>query len=143
MVHRLQVGKTRRPDFQTIGFITAVGNQEYAKLTLRVFHRGIHLTSRQAIAFGKQLEVMDQAFHIRFHFLAPRRHHLVIVAQYRPRIVTQPLDALPDDPVGLAEFLDAHQVAVITIAVGTDRDIEIHIGIYLVGLLLAQIPGHA
>ncbi len=61
------------------------------------------------------------------------RHH-------RTGIVTQPVDALLDDAVGLAHLLDAHQVAVVAVAVGADRDIEIELVVDLIGLLLAQVP---
>jgi hypothetical protein len=51
--------------------------------------------------------------------------------------------ALPDDPVRLTHLLDAHQVTVVAVAVHAHRDVEVHVGIDLVGLLLAQVPGDA
>ena len=60
-----------------------------------------------------------------------------------PGIRAQPVDALLDDAVGLAHLLDAHQVAVVAVAVDADRDVEVHAVVDLVGLLLAQVPGDA
>ena len=86
---------------------------------------------------------MDQRFHVALHLFAARRADLAIVDHHRTRIGAQPLDALLDDAVGLAHFFDAHQVAVVAVAVHADGDVEVHVGIDLVGLLLAQVPGDA
>ena len=54
----------------------------------------------------------------------------------------QPLHTLRDDTVGLAQLLHTHEVAVITVAVDADGDIELHLVVDIVGLLLTQIPGY-
>jgi hypothetical protein len=46
---------------------------------------------------------------------ARRRRDLVVVDDHRTRIVAQPLDALPDDLVRLAQLLDADKVAVVAV----------------------------
>src|SRR5205085_10503473 len=51
------------------------------------------------------------------------------------------LDALLHDADRLAHLLHADAVAVVVVAVLAHGDIEIHFGIALVGLRLAQIPG--
>jgi hypothetical protein len=61
----------------------------------------------------------------------------------RAWIVAQPVKALLDDTRGLTHFLDPHQIAVVTVAIRADRDIEIHAIVDLVWLHLAQIPEHA
>ncbi len=55
----------------------------------------------------------------------------------------QPVDALLDDAVRLAHLLDAHQVAVVAVAVLAHRDVEVHVRIGGVGLFLAQVPRNA
>ena len=83
---------------------------------------------------------MDQGFHVVLDLGALGRNHLVILDRHRPRIGAQPVDTLTDDAVGLAHLFHAHQIAVITIAVHADRNIEIDLMIGRIGLLLAQIP---
>ena len=91
-------------------------------------------------AFGEQLEVVDQLFHVLLHRNTRRRRHLVALAHHRAGILAQPFNALLDDAVGLAHFLDAHEVAVVAIAIDADRYVELHAVVHLVRLLLAQIP---
>ena len=43
----------------------------------------------------------------------------------------------------LAHLLDAHEIAVVAVAVLADRNVELHLVVDVVGLRLAQIPGHA
>src|SRR5258708_16798472 len=84
--------------------------------------------------------MLDQGLHVALHLLAPRRPYLAVVDHDRTRIILQPRDALADDSGGLAQLLDAHQVAIVTIAVDAHRDVKIHQVVDFVGLLLAQIP---
>ena len=48
-----------------------------------------------------------------------------------------------NDTIGLPHLLDAHQVAVIGVAVDAQRNVEIHPVVDIVGLGLAQVPGDA
>src|SRR3546814_11250899 len=48
-----------------------------------------------------------------------------------------------DDLCRLIDFLDADHDAVVAIAAGADGNLEIHRGIGVIGLRLAQIPGDA
>src|ERR1700730_15363515 len=84
--------------------------------------------------------MMDQGLHVAFHLLAPRRAYLAGVDHDRTRILLQPRDALADDTGRLTQLLDAHQVAIVTIAVDPHRDVKIHAVVDFVGLLLAQVP---
>ena len=61
----------------------------------------------------------------------------------RPGVGAQPVDALLDDAVGLAHFLHAHEIAVVAVPGLADGDVEVHLVVDLVGLLLAQVPGDA
>ena len=70
-----------------------------------------------------------------------RRRDLVIVDHHRPGILLQPVDALLDDAIRLAHFLDAHEIAIVAVAIHADRDVEIHEAVDFVRLLLAQVPG--
>ena len=93
-------------------------------------------------ALGEQLEMMNQAFHVRLHRLTLRRRHLVVVRDHWAWVGLQPCHALPDDVIGLLHLLHAHQVAVIAVAGGTHRHIEVHQAVNLIGLLFAQVPCH-
>jgi hypothetical protein len=76
---------------------------------------------------AEQLEVVDQLLHVALHLDARRRRDLVVVDDDRTGVLAQPIDALLDDPVRLAHFLDAHEVPVVGIAVDPDRDVELHL----------------
>jgi hypothetical protein len=89
----------------------------------------------------KQLEVMDQLFHVGLHLDSRGGGATLWLSVITgPGVLAQPVDALPDDAVGLAHLLDAHQVAVVAVAVDADRYVEFHAVVDLVGLLLAQVP---
>ncbi len=143
LVDGRQVHEPRRTDLDAVGLVGTVGDQVNPEFPLGMLHRGIDFPLGHAIALGKQLEMVDQGFHVVLHLFPPRRHDLVIVDDHRPRILAQPVHALFDDPVRLAHFLDPDEIAVVTVAVGADRDIEVEPVVNFVGLLLAQVPGHA
>jgi hypothetical protein len=69
-------------------------------------------------AFGEELEVMDQLFHVGLHRHPRGGGDLVVVGDHRARIGAQPLRALLDDAIALAQLFHAHQVAVVGVAVG-------------------------
>jgi hypothetical protein len=55
----------------------------------------------------------------------------------------QLLDALFHDPHRLPHLLHANEIAVVAVAVLPDRNVEIHLGVTVVRLRFAQIPGRA
>ncbi|MNS94130.1 hypothetical protein D3C72_1283360 [compost metagenome] len=91
-------------------------------------------------AFGEELEVVDQLFHVGLHVHARGRCHLVVLGDHRARVAAQPVHALLDDPVRLAHLFHAHQVARVAVAAVADGDVEVELVVHLVGLLLAQVP---
>ncbi len=85
---------------------------------------------------------MDQGFHRPLHLAATRRHDLVVLDHHRlAGAVAQLMDALLHDAHRLLHLLDAAEVAVPAVAVLADRNVELHLGVALVGLRLAQVPG--
>ena len=140
LVQRGQVHETRRADLQAIRLVGAIGDHIDTELALRRLDRGIHLTGRHAIAFGEQLEVVDERFHVILHRHAVGRRDLVVADHHRPRIPAQPVDALADETIRLTHLLDANQVAIVAIAVDPDRDVEIETVIHFIGLFFAQVP---
>src|SRR3546814_4282840 len=75
------------------------------------------------------------------HLGALWRHDLAVKAGDRAgRHVAQ---TLFDDLCRLIDFLDADHEAVVAIAAGADGNLEIHRGIGVIRLRLAQIPGDA
>ena len=103
---------------------------------------GVRFAWRHMHAFGEELEVMNQLFHVGLHRFAVGRCHLVVVGDDRAGIDLQPGDTLLDDAVRLPHFFHAHQVAVVAVAVDANGNIELHPVVNLVGLLPAQIPRH-
>src|SRR5207249_2330390 len=128
-----------------VGFVAAIGDQIDAELAFGRLDRGINLAGRHVIALGVELEVMDQRFHRALHLAPLRRHDLVVDDRDRslPLGRAQLGDALLHDADRLAHLLHAEAVAVVAVAVLADRNVEIHLGVALIGLRLAQVPGRA
>ena len=140
-VHAGQVSIARGTNLHAVGFVRPIGNEVNAELALRVLDGGVGFARRNVNAFGEELEVVNQLFHVGFHVFAGRRRHLVVLGDDRTRILAQPLNTLLDDAVGLEHFLHPDQVAIIAVAIDPDRHVEINLVVGGVGLLLAQIPG--
>src|SRR5882762_9020855 len=68
LVQRGKMRKARRADLHAVGLVRAVGHDVDAELPLRVLDRGIGLARRDVDAFGEKLEMVDQLFHVAFHF---------------------------------------------------------------------------
>src|SRR5580698_4883558 len=136
------MSKSWRADFTFVGFIAAVGDKIDAELTLRRFDGGINLAGRHLEAFGVKLEVMDQPFHRALHVVASRWRNILVGDNDESLSVrrVQFLDALLHDADRLPHLFHADAVAIVVVAVLADRNIEIELGINLVGLRLAQIP---
>ena len=64
----------------------------------------------------------------------------MVVHHDRPRMSTQPVDALANDFIGLAHLLDTHQVTIVTIPIDAHRNLEIQVFVHFIGLLAPQIP---
>ena len=142
-IHRREVGKARCAQVHPERLVGAVGQQVAAELAFGCFHGSVGFAFGHAIALGEEFEVMDQRFHVVLHLFAGGRNHLEILQHYVAGVFLQPLHALQDDLGRLTHFLDTHQVAVVAVARHTHRDIEIHLVVHGVGLLLAQVPFHA
>src|SRR6266404_1308085 len=141
-IHRLQMRKAGRADLAFVGLVGAVGDQIHAELALRRLDRGVDFAGRHMEALGVKLEMMDQCLHRALHLAPARREDLVVLDGDGSLPVggTQLRDALLHDARGLAHFFHPDQVAVVTIAVLADRNVEIHLGVAFVRLRLAQIP---
>src|SRR6266540_1150975 len=143
LVERPEVGESRGTEFQTIRLVRAVRDDVDAELTLGMLDRRVRLAGRHVHAFGEELEVVDQLFHVQLHGLARRRRDLVVVDHGRPGVLAQPVDALADDPVGLAHLLHADEIAVVAVAGRPDRNVELHAVVDCIRLLFTQVPRHA
>ena len=140
------MGEARRLDLAAVGLVGAVGDQIDAELALRRLDRRVNLAGRHVIALGVELEVMDERLHRALHLAALRRHDLAVIGRDRApcrSALVQLVDALLHDADRLAHLLHADEVAVVAVAVLADRNVEIHLGVALVGLRLAEVPGGA
>src|SRR5262249_647288 len=115
------------------------------QLTLGRLDGGIYFASRNPVAFSVKLEVMNERLHRALHLGAARGHDLGINEMGRTLPVRRPQlgNTLFHDADRLAHLFHADAVAVVTIAVLADRDVEIQLRIALVRLGLAQVPGGA
>ena len=105
-----------------------------------MLNSGIRFAFGHVKAFGEEFEMVDQLFHVGLHAFTARGSHFVVISDDRAWVDAQPIDTLFDDAVGLAHFFDTYQIAVVAVTGFTDRDIEIHAVINVVGLMLAQVP---
>ena len=142
-IHGSQVRKAWRANLQTVRLVGAVAHDVDAELAFRMLDGGVSLAFGHVETFGEQLEVMNQLFHVGLHRLTVGRSDLVVAGNYRAGIHAQPVHALLDDAVRLAHFFNAHQIAVIAVTGLADRNVEIHLAVNLIRLLLAQVPGEA
>ena len=85
--------------------------------------------------------MVNQSLHVLLHRRTWGRRDFVIFDFDRAgRHLVQ---ALVDDTKGLTEFFHAAEVAVITVAVHTDRNVEFYLVVSIVGLGLSDVPRDA
>lgn len=60
-----------------------------------------------------------------FIFARGRRRNFMIVGNYRPRIYSEPVYALLENPVRLTHLVHADKIAIITIAHHPDRNVDL------------------
>src|SRR5689334_20854905 len=140
-IDRLQEREAGRPDLATIGTIGSICNQIYAEFALGTFHHRVGSARRHVIAFGEELEVVDQRFHRPLHLRSVRRREFAVLHLHRTWL--HPVQTLPDDLHALAHFGETHQIAVVAIAITPDRDLKLYFGIFVIGLRASQIPRQA
>src|SRR5688500_1184077 len=119
------MSETRRTNLAAVWPIRAVADEVYTEFTLGRLDGYIELASKDIEAFSIQLEMMNQCFHRLLHLATLWWHSLAVKSRDRTFTIrrVQLLDALPHNPRGLAHFLHANQIAIITVAVLADRDI--------------------
>jgi hypothetical protein len=140
LVKTTQVSETRSADLAPVWPLATVTDQENSHLTLRSLDGGVSLTRRNGVTLGVEKEVVDKGLHVFLHSSTRRGHDLVVLdADGAGRHLIQ---ALVNDAEGLAKLLHAAEVAVIAVAVDTDRDIELDLVVGIVGLGLTDIPGN-
>src|SRR5262252_1753820 len=144
-VYRLQMRERRSANFALVWLIGSIRDEIDPEFALRRFYGGIDFAWGHAKALGVKLEMLDHGFHGSLHFGAPGRDDLVVVDGDSPLRIRQSkfFDASLHDPNRLAHLLHAHEVAIIAVAVSTNRDVEIKFGITFIGLSFPQVPGGA
>jgi hypothetical protein len=88
-IHRLQVRIAGRADLAAVRLVRAVRHQVHAELALRRFDGGVDSPFRHVVAFGVELEVMDQRFHRALHLAALGRHDLAVGGRTGPLFLAQ------------------------------------------------------
>jgi hypothetical protein len=121
---------------QRYGLLVPSEHQIDAELALGRFDGGVHSPFGGHLeTFGVELEVMDQRFHRPLHLAALGRHDLAVGGRHRPLFLAfSSCDALLHDLHRLPHLFHADQIAVIAVAVLADRNVEVELGIALIGL---------
>src|SRR5262249_39908492 len=142
-IHGLKMGKGRRTDLALVGSVGAVGDQIDAELSFWCLDSRVDLSGGHVMTFGVELEMLDSRLHGAFHLRAKGWDDLAVFHRHGPLTLrqTQSLEALLHDAYGLAHLLHANEIAVVTIAVLADRNIEFEVGIAFIRLSIAQVPG--
>ena len=97
------------------------------------------------VPFGIELEMLDDCLHRTLHFATSWWKNLVVLRGDGTLSLggSKLFDALSHNAYRLAHLLHAHEVAIVTVAMLADRDIEIKLWVAFVRLCLAQIPSRA
>jgi hypothetical protein len=141
VIETTQVGKTGSADVASVWSLTAVRDNVDAHLTLRGLDRGVCLTRGNCVTLGVEQEVVDKGLHVLLHGGSGRRRDLVILNT--DRALGHLVKALVDNTKGLSELLHSAKVSVVTVTVGSNRDIELNLVVSVVWLVLADIEGNA
>eukprot|EP00053_Salpingoeca_punica_P008372 m.75267 g.75267 ORF g.75267 m.75267 type:complete len:437 (+) comp14572_c0_seq1:246-1556(+) len=140
-VQASQVEEARGADLAAVRLARAIGHEVHAKLALGRLDGHVCGAGRDRVAVRVELEVVDEGLHGVLHLRAARRADLGVVdADLACRHV---VEALVDDADALAHLLAANEVAVIAVAARADGDVKLDAVVGIVGLRLAEIPGHA
>src|SRR5262249_51658865 len=133
----LQVRERGGTHVYAIRFSRTVADHVITHLTARRFHRLVHLAGRNSEALGDDLEVIDQGFHLRLHFLAVGQDDF---GRGRfDRAFGHAVKRLLHDSDGLAQLLHATHVSVEDITFFAERDLELKILVAAVRRVAAQI----
>ncbi len=140
-VEPLQVGVAGRADFDAVGFRPAGGHEVDAHFAFGAFDGGVDFARRDVEALGKILEVVDERFHARLHFIAAGRADFEVLdfAGLAFQLAFELVEALVDEADTLLHFFHAHEVAVVAVAVFADGDVEVEFIVALVRLGLAEV----
>ena len=131
---RLQIAEARRAHVHAIRLRRSVAHDVVADLAARRFDRLIHFAGRNAEAFGHDLEVIDERFHLRLHLFALRQHHLRRVGL--PGAFRHPFQRLLDDARALPHLFQAHAIPRVHVVFGVHRDFEIELFVARIRLVL-------
>ncbi|KAI6770051.1 hypothetical protein HG530_004680 [Fusarium avenaceum] len=120
--------------------LAAVRDNVDTHLTLRGLNRGVCLTRGNCVTLGVEQEVVDKGLHVLLHRSSGRRRDLVILNT--DRALGHLVKALVNNTEGLSELLHSAKVSVVTVTVGSNRNIKLNLVISVVWLVLADIEGN-
>src|SRR5581483_5178339 len=122
----------------TIGFGRAVAHDIEAKFAFGRFGAHKYVALRRTVAFGVELEMVDQGFHTARYLPLGRWRDLGIADAVRACWHT--IEGLVDDAQALLHLQHTYQVAIIDIAIGTNWYIEIKLFVAAIGKGFANVP---
>lgn len=140
VIETTQVGKTGSADMASVWSLAAVRDNVDTHLTLRGLNRGVCLTRGNCVTLGVEQEVVDKGLHVLLHCSSGRRRDLVILNT--DRALGHLVKALVNNTEGLSELLHSAKVSVVTVTVGSNRNIKLNLVVSVVWLVLADIEGN-
>src|SRR5688572_2673510 len=99
--------KSRRPDLAAVWLAASVGHQVNPEFSLGRFHGSIGFPLWYAIAFGIELEMVNQRLHRALHDLPLGRSDLGVAGDHLA--LRHPLHALTHNAERLAHLFHAHK----------------------------------
>ena len=137
----LQIAETRRAHVNAIRLGGAVADHVVADLAARRFDHLVDLAGGHAEAFGHDLEMIDQRFHLRLHLFARRQNHLRRFSL--PSAAGHSGECLFDDFAAFPQLFHAHAIPGPHIVAGHGGNAEVEFFVTGIGLALADVPGHS
>jgi hypothetical protein len=140
LVETSEVSKSGGTDLASVRAFTAITDHIHTHLTLGSFNGRVCLARRDGVTLGEQEEVVDKGFHVLLHGSTGWGADLVVFNLDGSR--RHLVQALVDNPEGLAELFHTAEVSVVAVTVVADGNIEFDLVVGIVWLRLADVPGN-
>src|SRR5579863_8300998 len=118
--------------------LRTIARDEAAQFATRRFDRRIRLTRWWREAFGENLEVVDERFHLRLHLFATGRDDARRFGAERP-FRREFVDRLANDLQALAHFRDADEIPGEAVRFGARGHVKLKFVVARIGKRLAKV----
>ena len=132
-----EIDEGRASDLETVGNAATLAVDVEAELTLGVLRAEVDLAGGGVDALGGDDEVVDELLHLLEDLLL--RGEGALAVDHVDGAAGDSVDGLTQDAQALTHLLDTDEVAVVAVADGADRNLEVVLLVVEVGMGLADI----